>query len=168
MAGLPPRDGADARTGSERRVHHDADQRPEGVRHRPVGGAGVLAGRRERHRAGDVAHVVRRRQRLRARIGDCRLPVRAGHPGARPQRPPLPQGRGLMAVVRLVRRAPLNLFLGAIAVMWLVPTFGLFLTSLMPKEDIAQQGWWTLFSKPSEATFQNYRDLFNNNDITSA
>jgi alpha-glucoside transport system permease protein len=73
-----------------------------------------------------------------------------------------------MAVARGLRRSSLNIFLGAIALLWLVPTFGLFLTSLMPKADIAQKGWWTLFSKPSAITFQNYQDLFHNNDITHA
>ena len=36
--------------------------------------------------------LVRRHQRLRPRLGDRRLPVRARRPGAAPQRPPLPEG----------------------------------------------------------------------------
>ncbi|MEJ7784425.1 MAG: carbohydrate ABC transporter permease [Solirubrobacteraceae bacterium] len=71
-------------------------------------------------------------------------------------------------LVRGVARAPLNLLLLFIAALWLVPTFGLFLTSLMPKGDIAEKGWWTVVSQPSSLTFDNYRDLFDNNDLTTA
>jgi alpha-glucoside transport system permease protein len=71
-------------------------------------------------------------------------------------------------MIRAAGRTPLHLFLVVIAAMWLVPTFGLFLTSLMPKGDIASKGWWTLFSEPKNITLDNYRDLFNNNDLTSA
>jgi alpha-glucoside transport system permease protein len=71
-------------------------------------------------------------------------------------------------VLRAARRAPLNLFLLVVAAMWLVPTFGLFLTSLMPKGVIAQEGWWNVVSKPSAMTFDNYRALFHNNDLTKA
>jgi alpha-glucoside transport system permease protein len=71
-------------------------------------------------------------------------------------------------LTRAVARAPLSLFLLFVAALWLVPTFGLFLTSLMPKADIAEKGWWTLFSNPSSATFDNYRALFDNNDLMTA
>jgi alpha-glucoside transport system permease protein len=74
----------------------------------------------------------------------------------------------MAAVLRGVRRAPLNLFLVVVGAMWLVPTFGLFLTSLMPKGDIAQKGWWTVISRPSSITFDNYTALFKNNDLTKA
>ncbi len=47
--------------GSERRLHHDDHQRPQGVRHRDRPRAGVDAGERERDRARDVADVVQRR-----------------------------------------------------------------------------------------------------------
>jgi len=71
-------------------------------------------------------------------------------------------------IVRSVARAPLNLLLLFIAALWLVPTFGLFLTSLMPKGDIAEKGWWTVVSQPSSLSLDNYRDLFDNNDLTTA
>jgi len=71
-------------------------------------------------------------------------------------------------LVRGVARAPLNLLLLFIAALWLVPTFGLFLTSLMPEGDIAEKGWWTVVSQPSSLTFDNYRELFDNNDLTTA
>ena len=69
---------------------------------------------------------------------------------------------------RMVRRGPLHVLLVVIAVLWLVPTFGLLLTSLLPASVITDQGWWTIFSKPSLATFDNYAALFQNADLTKA
>ncbi|HEV7773395.1 MAG TPA: carbohydrate ABC transporter permease [Conexibacter sp.] len=69
---------------------------------------------------------------------------------------------------RAVARGPLNVLLVVLAVLWLVPTLGLLLTSLLPATEITQQGWWNIVSQPSLATFQNYKDIFNNEAITSA
>ncbi|MGI9098004.1 MAG: carbohydrate ABC transporter permease [Solirubrobacteraceae bacterium] len=91
-------------------------------------------------------------------------PVRA--PSAPSVRKP-PDSRA-RRILRAVARGPLHLVLAFIAVLWLVPTFGLFLTSLIPASDIAQKGWWEVLSKPSITTFENYRDLFDNNDLTKA
>ena len=52
--------------------------------------------------------------------------------------------------------------------LWLVPTLGLFLTSLLPVELANSQGWWTVFSEPSLATFENYSELLRNEEITGA
>ncbi|MDX6683263.1 MAG: alpha-glucoside transport system permease protein [Solirubrobacteraceae bacterium] len=71
-------------------------------------------------------------------------------------------------IARTARRGPLHALLVVVAVLWLVPTLGLLLTSLLPASDIAQQGWWTVFSKPSIATFDNYSALFANADLTKA
>jgi alpha-glucoside transport system permease protein len=71
-------------------------------------------------------------------------------------------------IARMARRGPLHVLLVVVAVLWLVPTLGLLLTSLLPASDIAQQGWWTVFSKPSIATFDNYSALFANADLTKA
>jgi alpha-glucoside transport system permease protein len=71
-------------------------------------------------------------------------------------------------VLRLVGRAPLHIFLIFVGVLWLVPTFGLALTSLMPADLISTEGWWKVISKPSITTFDNYNALFKNNDLTKA
>ena len=55
-----------------------------------------------------------------------------------------------------------------IACMWIVPTFGLLLTSLTPPDVIDKQGWWKLFSNPSQITFDNYNELFKNDDLMGA
>jgi alpha-glucoside transport system permease protein len=72
------------------------------------------------------------------------------------------------SIGRAVRRGPLHVLLIAIGLLWLVPTVGLLLTSLLPAGSIDQQGWWHVISHPSVATLQNYKDIFDNNDITSA
>ena len=69
---------------------------------------------------------------------------------------------------RAATRAPLNIILAVLAVMWLVPTLGLLLTSLLPATDITQQGWWNVVAHPSLATFENYKQIFQNSAITSA
>jgi alpha-glucoside transport system permease protein len=83
---------------------------------------------------------------------------------ARPEPIESPVGR----IARVAARAPVNIVLMLIGVLWLVPTIGLLLTSLMPASDIAQQGWWHVFASPSITTLENYRALLDNNDITKA
>jgi alpha-glucoside transport system permease protein len=89
--------------------------------------------------------------------------------------PPVPAGvvaprRESVAtrILRLTRRGPLNIVLVAIALLWLVPTIGLFLTSLLSASDAAENGWWRIFAEPSMATFDNYRAVFENESITQS
>jgi alpha-glucoside transport system permease protein len=74
----------------------------------------------------------------------------------------------LARVGRLFARGPLHVLLIVIALLWLVPTFALFVTSLLPATDITQKGWWNVIAHPSLATFDNYKNLFNNNDMVTA
>jgi alpha-glucoside transport system permease protein len=71
-------------------------------------------------------------------------------------------------ISRLVSRGPLHLFLIVVGLLWIVPTLGLFLTSLMPAGDIAEKGWWKVVADPSITTLDNYRALFDNNDLMTA
>jgi alpha-glucoside transport system permease protein len=71
-------------------------------------------------------------------------------------------------IARAAGRLPLHLTLIFIAVLWMVPTLGLLLTSLMPGDLISAEGWWNLVSKPSESTFEHYDALFDNNSLTTA
>ena len=43
-----------------------------------------------------------------------------------------------------------------IAVLWTIPTFGLFLWSFRPAELIRTTGWWTFFQNPG-LTLDNYQ-----------
>jgi alpha-glucoside transport system permease protein len=71
-------------------------------------------------------------------------------------------------VVRWLAKTPVYLFLAFIGILWLVPTLGLFFTSLLPSGIIGTTGWWEILSSPSTATLDNYRAIFDNQAITSA
>ena len=45
-------------------------------------------------------------------------------------------------LVSFITRSPLHLVLIGIAVIWLVPTIGLAITSFRPESEIASSGWW--------------------------
>jgi alpha-glucoside transport system permease protein len=45
-----------------------------------------------------------------------------------------------------------------IAVLWTIPTFGLFITSFRPETDTRTTGWWTFFTNPS-FTLDNYEEV---------
>src|ERR671924_1239061 len=71
-------------------------------------------------------------------------------------------------ILRIVGKAPVHLVLVIVGLLWLVPTFGLFFTSLLAPADINAGGWWQVFSEPSLTTFQSYRDIFDNETIMDA
>ncbi|MBA2273228.1 MAG: carbohydrate ABC transporter permease [Actinobacteria bacterium] len=70
--------------------------------------------------------------------------------------------------LRWATKAPLNAFLAAVALLWLIPTLGLFMTSLLSPVEISQGGWWRVFSRPALITVENYRDILANEAIISA
>jgi alpha-glucoside transport system permease protein len=45
-----------------------------------------------------------------------------------------------------------------IAVLWTIPTFGLFLSSFRPQRDVQRTGWWTFLTNPN-LTLENYADV---------
>jgi alpha-glucoside transport system permease protein len=47
-----------------------------------------------------------------------------------------------------------------IAVLWTIPTIGLFITSFRPEDDVKTSGWWTIFTNPS-FTLDNYDTVLN-------
>ncbi len=71
-------------------------------------------------------------------------------------------------IVRLLTKAPVYLLLAFIGLLWLVPTLGLFFTSLLPPSIIGTAGWWEILSSPSVATLDNYEAILDNKAITSA
>jgi alpha-glucoside transport system permease protein len=71
-------------------------------------------------------------------------------------------------LLRLLGRTPVHVVLVFVGIVWLVPTFGLFLTSLLSAEDYLEGGWWQLFSEPGKLTFENYSAIFDNETITSS
>jgi alpha-glucoside transport system permease protein len=71
-------------------------------------------------------------------------------------------------ILRLLGKAPIHLLLIVIALFWLVPTFGLFLTSLIPATDISEEGWWRVIAEPGLATLENYSNIFDNEEIVDS
>ena len=53
-----------------------------------------------------------------------------------------------------------------LAVLWTLPTFGLFVSSFRPEKDINTSGWWTVFNNPS-FTLDNYKAVLGSNSSTS-
>ena len=71
-------------------------------------------------------------------------------------------------LVRQLARAPVYLVLAFLGLLWLVPTLGLFFTSLLEPAAIGSSGWWEILASPSVATLENYRGILDNDAITSA
>ena len=71
-------------------------------------------------------------------------------------------------VLRFLRKAPVQIFLAVVGLLWLVPTFGLFITSLLTPSDFTNGGWWRFVTDPSMLTLDNYRALFDDGTITSS
>ena len=68
-------------------------------------------------------------------------------------RPRTPAGR----ILALLDRSVVHVFLAAIALIWLVPTIGLLVTSFRPRSDIQATGWWDIFEL--HFTLDNYRQV---------
>jgi alpha-glucoside transport system permease protein len=71
-------------------------------------------------------------------------------------------------LTRILGNAPINIILLLIALFWLIPTAGLFVTSILTRSDQAEGGWWNFVTKPSAWTLENYSNMFDNEGITHA
>jgi alpha-glucoside transport system permease protein len=81
---------------------------------------------------------------------------------------PSPKAKTSSKIVYRVSKWPLNVLMAGLALLWLVPTIGLFATSILPQQTLASKGWWQIFAHPSQATFSNYRALYHNAGLTGA
>ncbi|MEU6402064.1 carbohydrate ABC transporter permease [Streptomyces sp. NPDC046985] len=61
-----------------------------------------------------------------------------------------------------------RVFLIVVGLFWLVPTIGLLLASLRSPEDMSAGGWWTVFTRPSQLTFDSYQKLLEHGEITDS
>jgi alpha-glucoside transport system permease protein len=64
-----------------------------------------------------------------------------------------------------------RIVLGLICLAWVIPTFGLAVTSFRNQTDATQSGWWTIFTTPANftrLTFQNYSDVFDRANMGEA
>ena len=81
---------------------------------------------------------------------------------------PRPHDSLAARILRALAKTPLQILLVVIGLLWLVPTIGLFVTSIVPQSAITTAGWWKIFAHPSLATFSNYSALFHNAGLTGA
>ncbi|WP_217545356.1 carbohydrate ABC transporter permease [Streptomyces sp. GbtcB6] len=71
-------------------------------------------------------------------------------------------------VLEKINGGLVRVFLIVVALFWLVPTIGLLASSLRSPEDMSASGWWHVFGKPSQLTFDSYQKLLENSDITNS
>jgi alpha-glucoside transport system permease protein len=77
-----------------------------------------------------------------------------------------PPRRGPLArVTALLGSGFVRLILVVVALLWLVPIFGLFASSLRGESDNATAGWWQIFTVPAQITARNYQDLLTNSTV---
>lgn len=70
-------------------------------------------------------------------------------------------------VVEFISRTPVHVALIGLAVLWLVPSVGLLVTSFRSRPDIAASGWWTAFTE-LDFTLKNYDLVLNANKMSSS
>ncbi|MFD9218913.1 carbohydrate ABC transporter permease [Streptomyces sp. NPDC060064] len=66
-------------------------------------------------------------------------------------------GNGLVQAVLIV-----------VALVWITPLAGLFLSSMRSEQDNATEGWWTALTDTGQLSLDNYTALFENSGITQA
>jgi multiple sugar transport system permease protein/alpha-glucoside transport system permease protein len=62
----------------------------------------------------------------------------------------------------------MRVFLILVALLWVTPTVGLLASSFRDPTDIADSGWWTVFSKPAQLTTESYSTLLGKEEITDS
>lgn len=65
-------------------------------------------------------------------------------------------------LVQTLSRTPLHTVLLVLAIVWMLPSVGLLITSFRPPQDVAASGWWTVFAHPfnfTQYTVRNYQSV---------
>ena len=70
-------------------------------------------------------------------------------------------------LARIAGRGPTHLILGLIALLWLLPSLGLLITSFRPSADMRSTGWWTVIFEP-RFTLANYDRVVGAEDMGQA
>ena len=71
-------------------------------------------------------------------------------------------------VNRFFGRAPVHVALVVIALIWLLPTVGLLITSFRPRSEIQSSGWWTVFAGNLDFTLENYQQVLTEQSMLQA
>jgi alpha-glucoside transport system permease protein len=72
---------------------------------------------------------------------------------------PFRSRKAVRRMVRAVLKTPLHAVIVFVCFLWLLPSLGLFVSSLRPRHLIQQSGWWTAFRTPFQFTLDNYRHV---------
>jgi len=59
-------------------------------------------------------------------------------------------------ILRVLARGPLHIVIIVICALWILPSFGLLVSSFRPANLISTTGWWTAFQTPFRFTLENY------------
>jgi alpha-glucoside transport system permease protein len=78
-----------------------------------------------------------------------------------------PQTRA-QRILGVFGKSLVNALLVFIALFWLIPSIGLFITSFRTAGDSASSGWWTALTMPAQLTLENYSSLLQNSTITGS
>jgi alpha-glucoside transport system permease protein len=70
-------------------------------------------------------------------------------------------------IVGFITRTPVHIGLIVVAVIWLVPTVGLAVTSFRPRGDIQASSWWSSLTELN-FTLDNYTDVLNRANMDTA
>ena len=70
-------------------------------------------------------------------------------------------GGRIRRALGLVQARAVDIIMFVVAVLWLIPTVGLFVQSLRTGADIGQSGWWTALANPRTLTLNSYLRLLN-------
>jgi alpha-glucoside transport system permease protein len=77
--------------------------------------------------------------------------------------------RGVLSrLVGKLGNGSIQLLLALVALFWLMPVFGLLISSLRNEKDNNSAGWWTVFTKPAQLTLENYQGLLGNKTVLNS
>lgn len=77
-------------------------------------------------------------------------------------------GRKQSTLMRWIGRGPLHVLLIGLALFWMTPTFGLLMTSFRTGADIAETGWWTVFTQPQQLTLDSYKAVLSSESLVGS
>src|SRR5260370_301744 len=71
-------------------------------------------------------------------------------------------------LTRALSHAPLNIILGVIALLWLVPSIGLLVTSFRPIAATLNSRWWNALTGAANFTTANYQSIISRRGLLEA
>jgi alpha-glucoside transport system permease protein len=71
-------------------------------------------------------------------------------------------------LIGLLSRTSVTIVLAVVGIMWLVPTFGLLVSSLRTAADNNETGWWSALTSPGQLTLEPYANILDTPGIVRA